>query len=382
VGTGPALERAEVAAAVRRALGEAAAEPTDWEVRRIYHPLMANTGGVYRVTGTAALRGRTAAWSMVLKVLVPFPAPAGPGADWRREAEAYASGLLAALPSGLAAPRCFGIEEAGTDAPQAATVRLWLEDLTAGGAQGPPFTPAQYRQLARGLGALAGAHAARGARPAPPWLLRGNARQWVAGGARRMAALEGLRDHPLVRRGWPEEILARVLRAYAEAEALLAALEALPQTLCHQDAIPRNLFLRRGGAAAEAVAIDWALVGVGPVGRDLAYLVAGGVHSFDLPPEGLPAAEAAAFEGYLEGLADQGWHGDPTEVRLGYLLSVGLRYGIAPAPLMVTGEAQRRQAERSFGRPVEELVDAFREEQRFCLDRLDEARVLLRARPD
>jgi aminoglycoside phosphotransferase (APT) family kinase protein len=340
---------------------------------------MANTGGVYRVTGTAALRGRTAAWSMVLKVLVPLPAPAGPGAGWRREADAYASGLLAALPSGLAAPRCFGIEEAGADEPQAATVRLWLEDLAVGGTHGPPFTPAQYRQLGRGLGALAGAAAVRPALPAYPWLLRGHARQGVAGGARRLAALDGLRDHPLVRRGWPADVLERVLRAYAESDALLAALEALPQSLCHQDAVPRNLFLRPGGPGAEAVAIDWALVGVGPVGRDLAYLVAGGVHSFDLPPEGLPAAEAAALEGYAEGLASQGWAGDPRDVRLGYLLSLGLRYGILPTPLMATDEALRRQAERSFGRPAEELVDVFREEQRFCLDRLEEARTLLRA---
>ena len=127
------------------------------------------------------------------------------------------------------------------------------------------------------------------------------------------------------------------------------------------------------------MAIDWALVGVGPLGRDLAYLVAGGVHSFDLPPAGLPAAEAAALDGYLAGLADQGWRGDPRDVRLGCLLSLGLRYGIMPAPLLVTEEAQRRQAERSFGRPAEALVDVFREEQRFCLDRLDEARTLLRA---
>jgi hypothetical protein len=254
-----------------------------------------------------------------------------------------------------------------------------LEDLAAGGAQGPPFTPAQYRQLARGLGALADASAARPALPAYPWLLQGNARQGVAGGARRLAALDTLRDHPLVRRGWPADVLERVLRAYAKSEALLAALEALPESLCHQDAVPRNLFLRPGGPEAEAVAIDWALVGVGPVGRDLAYLVAGGVHSFDLPPEGLPEAEAAALEGYAEGLASQGWAGDPRDVRLGYLLSLGLRYGIMPTPLMATEEALRRQAERSFGRPAEELVDVFREEQRFCLDRLDEARRLLRA---
>ena len=382
------LEGAAVAAAVRRALGDAAAVPTGWAVRSISHPIAATTGGVYRVAGTAALRGRTVAWSLVLKVAAPPPTPAGAGAGGRREALAYASGLLADLPAGLTAPRCFGVEGVegveGADDPAGGAVRLWLEDLAAGGAQGPPFTPAQYRRLARGLGALAGAYLGPRPLPAHPWLQRGDARQEHAAGVGRLAALEALRADPLIQAAWPPDVRARVLDGYAAAPALLGALEALPHSLCHQDAVPRNLFVRPAGAHGPdtAVAIDWTKVGLGPVGRDLGYLIAGGVHAFDVAPAALPGVEAAALEGYLEGLADQGWRGAPRDVRLGYLLSVGLRYGLLTAPLMLTGDAQRReQVARSFGHPLEELAAVFREEQRFCLDRLDEARALLRAGP-
>ena len=378
------LEAAAVAAAVRRGLGDPAAVPLGWTVHAIAHPIAAATSGVYRVAGTAALRGRPVDWSLVLKVTAPPPGAAAPRPDWRREALAYASGLLADLPAGLTAPRCFGVE--GADATAAGPVRLWLEDLAAGGAQGPPFTPAQYRRLARGLGALAGAYPGRRPLPAHPWLRRGDARREHAAGAGRLATLEALaqRADPWIQRGWPPDVRARVLDGFAAAPALLAALEALPHSLGHQDAVPRNLFLRPDGAAGPAavVAIDWAQVGLSPVGRDLAYLVAGGIHASAVAPAALPAVEAAALEGYLEGLADQGWRGAARDVRLGYLLSVGLRYGLLTAPLMLTGDAQRRQQiVRSFGRPLEALADVFREEQRFSLDRLDEARTLLRAAP-
>ena len=84
--TTPVLEAGAVTAALRRALGDETVVATGWEIHSVYHPIMANTGGVHRATGTAALGGGTAAWSMFLKVLVPPPASAGAGPEWRREA--------------------------------------------------------------------------------------------------------------------------------------------------------------------------------------------------------------------------------------------------------------------------------------------------------
>ena len=372
----PPLDAQSLVVPVQRAIGERHAVPTAWAVRSIYHPTLASTDGVYRVTGTAAVTGQTIAWSLILKRLVA-PAPAGAagaaGLAWQREALAYESGLLADLPDGLRAPRCFGVER-----PDAAHAGIWLEDLA--GAQEPPFTAAQYRLLARGLGAFAGAYLTTRSLPASPWLVQRNARRFVEQAAQQMATLDRLRDHPLVHRAWPADVLGRILRVHDEAAALLQALEARPHSVCHQDAVPRNLFVRQeAGGPPEAVAIDWGLVGVGPLGRDLAYLVPGGVHTLQLAPEALPDIEAVALDGYLTGLADVGWDGAARDVRLGYLLSLGLRFGIYPVPLLAADAGWRAQTERSFGVSIEALLDAGREEQRFCLDRLDQARALLRS---
>jgi hypothetical protein len=309
----------------------------------------------------------------VLKVLVAPTKDSATAPVWQGEALTYESGLLDTLPDGLRAPRCFGVTR-----PEPGRAELWLEDL--GSVQGPPFTPEQYRVLAHGLGAVAGAYLTARGLPDFPWLRRGTARRFVSQAAQQMAMLNQLRDNPLVQRAWPADHVARILQVHDGAAALLTRLEALPQTLCHQDAVPRNLFIgHAANGVAEAIAIDWGLAGIGALGSDLSYLVAGGVHFFDLAPDALPEVEAVALDSYLEGLADAGWDGAARDVQLAYLLSLGLRYGIHPFPLLVTDERYRRLYERSIGRPVEDILDVGLIEQRFCLDRLDQARTLLAA---
>jgi hypothetical protein len=101
----------------RRAVGRVEALP--------HTAVAAATAGLYRVHGD----GRTA----IVKVLAPARDAPGfwrPGANethwyyWRREAEAYRSGLLATLGGGLRAPRCDRVFERADG-----TVALWLEDL-------------------------------------------------------------------------------------------------------------------------------------------------------------------------------------------------------------------------------------------------------------
>ena len=77
--------------------------------------------GLYRVSGQGHDGGRDFDWSLVLK-MVQSPANVGMaqlgGGDdmthwnyWRREALLHASSLLAGLPPGLEAPRCYGVAE-------------------------------------------------------------------------------------------------------------------------------------------------------------------------------------------------------------------------------------------------------------------------------
>jgi len=89
--------------------------------------------------------------------------------------------------------------------------------------------------------------------------------------------------------------------------------------------------------------------------------------------------EGIAFEGYLEGLRDAGWRGDPRQVRLGYT-AASLRYRFAElwkALAIIPDESQHPWAEQVFGCSIEEIQDHWA--QVWCLvDSLsDEARQLM-----
>ena len=134
------------------------------------------TAGLWRV--------RIADRSAVVKLLAHAPAGGSPnwrsGEEeshwyyWRREAEAYRSGLLAGLGGGLRAPRCGLVADRGDG-----SVALWLEDLL--GDPASSWSLDRYHRASRHLGQAQGEYIA--GRPLPDAalhparaLLRGRAR--------------------------------------------------------------------------------------------------------------------------------------------------------------------------------------------------------------
>ena len=77
---------------------------------------------------------------------------------------------------------------------------------------------------------------------------------------------------------------------------------------------------------AELVAIDWGYTGLAPVGAELAPLIGVAFGLGGFPSSQAKRLDQACFEGYLQGLAEAGWKADPRQVRLGYTLTVLLRY--------------------------------------------------------
>src|SRR3954471_3691615 len=158
---------------VRDLLGEPkAVVAAEWSCR----PLGGGIGdglGLYRVTGSARVGSASQSWALVVKVCA-----AADGADpeaWdypAREALAYGSGLLAALPGGLAAPRCLAVE-----AQPDGTTRLWLEAVTD--AYPGPWLRDRYAVVARLLGRFNGAYLAGTPLPDQPWLRGGWLRDFV-----------------------------------------------------------------------------------------------------------------------------------------------------------------------------------------------------------
>jgi hypothetical protein len=84
-----------------------------------------------------------------------------------------------------------------------------------------------------------------------------------------------------------------------------------------------NLFTRAGRAGEEVVAIDWAWLGFGAVGEELAPAAMRVAER--LPTEEQPAFAQGLVAAYLAGLHEAGWRGDARLVRLALELWRGRR---------------------------------------------------------
>jgi hypothetical protein len=242
--------------------------------RPLGKPTPAATAGLWRV--------ETPDDSAVLKLVAlrseghpRWPAAAYPDQPyyWRREPLAYESGLL--VPFGV--PRVRACVERADG-----SIALWLED----GGGSPDWTPPLLGEVARRLG------------EAQRQLLDPPRRPWLGGGfVREYLRLHGVGD-----------------------DALLERLEALPQTLCHNDFHPANV-LERG------LVVDWAYCGLGAPGLDAGVLVADGIADEAFPAELADEVEAAVWDGYLAGLAGAVDEGD---VRLAFARGTALRLSWLP----------------------------------------------------
>ena len=110
-----AVDSATLTPLVRQALLSGDSEVIAWQVAPMHGGFGGGSGvsNLHRFTGSARDGDRIVPWSLVLKILRWTNGRAGSTGwqDWRREAEAYQSGLLRRLPGDLKAPRCFGAIE-------------------------------------------------------------------------------------------------------------------------------------------------------------------------------------------------------------------------------------------------------------------------------
>jgi hypothetical protein len=289
---------------------------------------------------------------------------------WNREVLTYQCGLLSALPAGLAAPRCFDIGE------HAGLVWLWLEDVTD--QVGRRWPVARFALAARHLGRLNGTYLA--ARPLPdyPWLQRTLLRWRVERNIAFWAAFDAARGEPWLRRCWPGDLGARARDLWRRREVLLDLLDRLPQTLVHGDADRRNLFARLGPAGDETVAIDWAFTGVAAVGEEVVNLVVASVLWFQADAAALPDLADRCLEGYVAGLADAGWRGDPRLARAGFVVAAALRYGpLLAGPIAQAGEAGLDGTMRGLGHSADEGLACWAAVRRFTFDRFDGDQALI-----
>ena len=378
------LDLAVLTRAVCAALGRSAIAIERWQVRPVGAGAGAATEGVYRVSGTATDRSTRLDWALILKIIRPAAAAWNPAAReidhpiyWKREALAYQSGLLADLPGGTAAPRCFAIEERAAE-----SCWLWLEEVED--SYGPRWPLAQYAHAARALGRFNGTCLAGQPLPTYPWLgppgaMRGLLQAFAF--VQDVVRDEATWQHPLLRAAFPTPIADRLLRLWHDRGPLLAALDQLPQTLCHKDAFRRNMFAPSDAhGQRQLVPIDWAYVGRGEIGLDAADLFGASYSTFGVEPTDLQAFDATIFDSYMAGLREAGWRGDPQVVRFGFAASTALKYGGLLLWLNDLADERRWAAwEARSGQPIDTFVQHQAGLVTYLLELAGEAHELLRA---
>ncbi len=376
----------------RRALQSYTAQPLAWEcvpISYVANPMAAIASrGIYRVGGTARDQDRTVPWSAILKemhspagfilpngmaVTEEMAADQGNFGYWKRELLAYRSGLLDDLPGGIAAPRWLSVTEQLDGSHW-----LWLEDVEDAGGEWPME---MYGTVARQLGTFNGAYLAGEPLPEYPWLSRRRVRSWIEGPVTNMMgavqAQPHLWQHPALRATLPRDIPERLMGLWAGRDRLLDALDRLPRVYCHLDAFRGNLLTRPGhDGEQQTVAVDWAFTGIAAVGEEVGPLIVATLLNSHLPTDRTAELESVALDGYVQGLIDAGWTGDPAVARLGYTASVALRYGVQTTvelALLPANEGMLTATEHAHGCTYEQFIERRVPLIRTLLGRADEA---------
>lgn len=380
MGLDPAEERARDLAErlpeiARAAVGEPGAALGDWAIE----PLRGGFGTIarasqpFQVTGTTIAGGAERHWGVVLKVIAPATGPEDPSHITypRRERLLYASGILDALPPGLRAPRCYGWD----DRPNG-SAWIWLEHIREDRERIWPLE--RWALAARQLGQFNGAFAIGRPLPRAPWLGGRRLRSWLERYPPLIARIAAAPGDSRISLWWPRPIVDAILQVWTQRDVFCDALERLPQTFGHGDAIRRNLLSRRAAdGSEETVGIDWENAGHYALGEDAGQTLSVASAFYDLEPSELPTLDEALFGSYLEGLRDAGWRGDPRQVRFAYSAHAALRNLFNAVGTLIPDDTQRAATSQNQGRTWEELAERRAAIRPFLLERAAEARQML-----
>ena len=265
---------------------------------RVHQPATPGAAAVVKRTGPAHLGGDPV-WAGAVD-------PADPQ-WWGREAVFYRSGLAAAgWTDGCRPARCLAIDDHHD-------VRdLWLEEVVD-----LPLAGEDYPRLVGALARWQVHH--RGVDHA--WL----SHDWIPTHVRRRRldndrTLTDVRWTRLFEAGIPLSVRDAVRRRPTDPTAIGRLLDGLPQLLTHYDFHHMNV----GRVADDIVIIDWATVGLGPVGHDVGVLL---LDQATTLRDTLPEQWERLVSTYAEALGQAGSAISIAEVERSVAISTVLRHG-------------------------------------------------------
>ncbi len=242
-------------------------------------------------------------------------------------------------------------------------VWLWLEEIVDD--VNGRWSLDHFGSVARHLGYFNAEGFERQAQFTQPWLTKGILRQ----GLRKTAPAlpPNVLAHPLVARVWPNDIYEWMRRVWLKYEAWIDRIERQPKTFSHLDAFRRNMFSRSDKQSnLQTVMIDWAFAGSAAAGEEIAPLVAASLNLLEFDCTQARSLDQVVFEGYIQGLREAGWRGDPRAVRSTYITASVIRYeGIGELAVMIADKSKHGLLEQMFEHPLEELLDVWSNTNRF-----------------
>jgi hypothetical protein len=148
----------------------------------------------------------------------------------------------------------------------------------------------------------------------------------------------------------------------------------VPLVVSHNDLHSRNAFMQIESSGLVMYGIDWASIGLSPVGLDGGTLVAGAMIWRDEEAHLIADIEGEMFDEYTNGLTDAGLDHNRDQVRLGYLSNIlpyilgYVRSGVKPIGYWIP----------RFGTQGEEFQEQITQRLRIFMPLFDEAVVLAR----
>jgi Phosphotransferase enzyme family len=339
---------------------------------------------VLRVTGTAATTAKGPVdWALIVKFLtldkLAFQSTSADPCSWdywKREWWVYRSAWQQELPGPLVAPRCFGTGEIAAGDGSQELAWIAMEDVAT--ETQPAWPQKRFREVARHLGVFNGQYLCGQPIPSEPWLSRDWLRGWTEVSEPLVSQLPVAAAHPVAGRIFTADINEDLLWLWDHRQKLYSTLDQLPKALCHNDAFPRNLYVR-GAPSPVSVAIDWAYCGPAPVGQELSALVGATQVFRESRPNRWDDLERDCVGCYTAGLRDTGWSaGD--EAFTGYLLSLVLRFAAASLPPLFSLTMTTEHVgliSRLFGCSFDEFVEHSVAVMTFLQHRIHQTKALL-----
>lgn len=377
---------------VCQAVADERAELVDWSCCRLpVGALNPVTVGVYRLSGNARCHGRLIPWSLILKIIqwIDLGAMGKGFIDdpqdwnyWKREGLVHQSRIVDGWRGGLVSAKCYAVSE-----PTETSMWIWQEEVRESGLS--PWSVERHVVAASHLGEFNGAHvgylpSAHDAR----WLCRRFVdkwkQAWVRWGLNDRARDAGFWNHPYSRLAFHPGTQRRLLQLVADSAAFCDLLAKQSQTLSHQDTSRSNLLATRTSSGREqTTALDWSFVGIAAIGEDLGTQVGGNLCKLFVDPAQAKAYYDAAFEAYLDGLRQAGWHGDIRRVRFACAAAACLRWATYEVMWLggcIEADANDRVSgiedlARDQGLSIEETLRRWGLAIRFLFDVADDARL-------